>query len=118
MFFTPNPQFTGPVDIIYTICDNQNFCVKATAHILVLDNLKLRIRAYLEGALMENGDARASDNRPLMRDDLRVNPIRIKIIYLQKIHILILPSQDWHRKRMLFRTICHYGQVILTVMVK
>ncbi|MBK7524717.1 MAG: hypothetical protein IPI53_11330 [Saprospiraceae bacterium] len=42
---------------------------------LVLDNLKLRIRAYLEGALMENGDARASDNRPLMRDDLRVSPI-------------------------------------------
>jgi uncharacterized protein YjdB len=75
LFFTPNPQFTGPVDIIYTICDNQNFCVKATAHILVLDNLKLRVRAYLEGALMENGDARASDNRPLMRDDLRVGPV-------------------------------------------
>ncbi|MBK9042687.1 MAG: hypothetical protein IPN97_05685 [Saprospiraceae bacterium] len=75
LFFTSNPDFTGPVDIVYTICDNETFCVSATVHILVLDNLKLRIRAYLEGALMENGDARAADNRPLMRDNLRVNPV-------------------------------------------
>jgi uncharacterized protein YjdB len=73
LFFTPNVTFSGPVDIVYTICDEYNFCVNATAHILVLDNMRLRIRAYLEGAIMENGEVKSSDNRPLMRDNLRIN---------------------------------------------
>ncbi|MFZ1703296.1 MAG: Ig-like domain-containing protein [Saprospiraceae bacterium] len=74
LFFTPSPTFSGPVDIPYTICSPGNYCVMATAHILVLENLKMRIRAYLEGALMENSNQRGSDNRPLMRDDLRMSP--------------------------------------------
>ena len=72
--FTPNANFTGPVDIPYTVCNTFGDCVMATAHILVLENLKVRIRAYLEGALMENGNQKASDNRPLMRDNLRMCP--------------------------------------------
>ena len=74
LFFTPNQRFIGPVDIVYSICDNQNFCVSGTAHILVVDHMLIRARVYLEGALMENGDARSSTNRPLMRDNLRVSP--------------------------------------------
>ncbi|MFZ1702738.1 MAG: Ig-like domain-containing protein, partial [Saprospiraceae bacterium] len=74
LFFTPVPSYTGPVDITYIICDPLNHCVKATAHILVLDNLKLRIRAYLEGPLMENANAIGTNNRPLMRDNLRFSP--------------------------------------------
>ncbi len=73
LHFEASPTFTGPFDIVYTICDSVNFCVNATAHILVVDNMKLRIRAYLEGALMENKDAVSSTGRPLMRDDLRNN---------------------------------------------
>ncbi len=72
--FTPNATFAGTVDIIYTVCNNVNECVKATAHVLVLDNMRLRIRAYLEGALMENNDIRGTENRPLMRDNLRLSP--------------------------------------------
>ncbi|MBK8622860.1 MAG: Ig-like domain-containing protein [Saprospiraceae bacterium] len=73
LHFQASPEFTGPVDIVYTICDSVSFCVNATIHILVVDNMKLRIRAYLEGALMENKDALSSSGRPLMRDDLRNN---------------------------------------------
>ncbi|MBK8622946.1 MAG: Ig-like domain-containing protein [Saprospiraceae bacterium] len=72
--FTPDETFSGTVDIVYTVCNNLNECVKATAHVLVLDNMKLRIRAYLEGALMENTGIRGTENRPLMRDNLRLSP--------------------------------------------
>lgn len=71
--FRPADNYVGPVDIVYEICDTSGYCVKATAHILVLDNLKIKVRAYLEGALVENGDQRGPDNRPLMRDGLRFN---------------------------------------------
>ena len=37
-------------------------------------SLCLNARAYLEGALMDNGGATASGGRPLMRDNLRVSP--------------------------------------------
>jgi hypothetical protein len=72
--FTPNTTFTGPVDIAYEVCNGSGDCVSATAHFLVLENLKLRVRAYLEGALMENQNQKAADNRPLMRDNLRMSP--------------------------------------------
>ena len=74
--FTPTSSFSGPVDIIYTICDNApaQACAKATAHILILDDMKLKLRVYLEGALIDNQNAVSSTGRPLMRDDLRVNP--------------------------------------------
>ncbi|HMR88001.1 MAG TPA: Ig-like domain-containing protein, partial [Saprospiraceae bacterium] len=74
--FTPNEGFTGPVDIVYTVCDDQvlSVCAKATAHILIIEDMSIRIRVYLEGALINNGNQKATDNRPLMRDNLRVNP--------------------------------------------
>ncbi|MBK8701456.1 MAG: hypothetical protein IPN29_18690 [Saprospiraceae bacterium] len=77
MLFFPATGFTGNVDIIYTICDNNGnpFCAKATVHILVLDDISLRIRVYLEGALIDNSNALSTNGRPLMRDNLRVNPI-------------------------------------------
>lgn len=74
--FTPNASFSGPTEFVYEICDNnaQQFCTKATVHILLADELQLRIRAYLEGALMNTGNQNAPDGRPLMRDNLRQSP--------------------------------------------
>ncbi|HMU05130.1 MAG TPA: hypothetical protein PJ990_15965, partial [Saprospiraceae bacterium] len=59
-----------------TVCDDQvlSVCAKATAHILIIEDMSIRIRVYLEGALINNGNQKATDNRPLMRDNLRVNP--------------------------------------------
>jgi hypothetical protein len=36
--------------------------------------MTLQLRVYLEGALIDNGGQKASDNRPLMRDNLRNSP--------------------------------------------
>jgi hypothetical protein len=73
--FTPNPGFYGPTSFTYTICDNnaEQRCASATVHLLVLRDLPVQIRVYLEGAL-HNTNAKTADNRPLMRDNLRVNP--------------------------------------------
>ncbi|MBK8701454.1 MAG: Ig-like domain-containing protein [Saprospiraceae bacterium] len=75
--FIPTSTFTGPVDIVYKICDNNSdtYCASATAHILVLEPMSLKIRVYLEGALIENGNAVTATGRPLMRDNLRINPV-------------------------------------------
>jgi len=72
--FTPNADFTGTVDIVYTVCDENLNCTDATVHLLVLDDLSIQIRVYLEGAMMNNGGAQTLDGLPLMRDDLRVSP--------------------------------------------
>lgn len=74
--YTPNTGFFGPVEIVYTVCDDNldQFCTKATLRVLVLSDVRVNIRVYLEGALMQSGGAKASDNRPLMRDNLRANP--------------------------------------------
>lgn len=72
--FTPVDGFTGPVEFIYeTIDDNATpDTAYATLHILVVPDLAIRVRAYLEGALMNSSGT--ADGRPLMRDNLRVSP--------------------------------------------
>ncbi len=74
--FTPAPLFFGPIDFPYTTCDNnaRQVCADATLHILVVPDLVVKIRAYLEGALMNTGTTSAPDGRPMMRDNLRVSP--------------------------------------------
>ncbi len=74
--FTPNEDFFGTADITYTICDNQSepYCTDATIHLLVLNDMSLQIRVYLEGALIYNDGAETQSGLPLMRDDLRVSP--------------------------------------------
>jgi hypothetical protein len=76
LFYTPAANFSGPLDIVYNVCDdNVNAtCSKATVHILVIEPLTLRVRVYLEAALVNNNNATSSTGRPLMRDNLRVNP--------------------------------------------
>jgi hypothetical protein len=71
--FTADPDFYGTVDIPYEICDNNlnQECTKATAHILVIGDMSIRVKFYLEGALINNNNARSSSGAPLMRDDLR-----------------------------------------------
>ncbi len=73
--FTPDVGFYGTTSFIYNVCDVNplSICMQATVYIFVLRDLPLRIRVYLEGALMENGNAKDGENRPLMRDNLRMS---------------------------------------------
>lgn len=74
--FTPTDNFFGPIEFIYETCDDHPtdpVCANATLHILVVPDLTIKVRAYLEGSLMNNGNQVAGDGRPLMRDQLRVN---------------------------------------------
>ncbi len=75
--FTPNEDFYGSTDIIYTICDDaiEPNCADATLHILIQDDISLTLRAYIEGALMQNDGAISTLGLPLMRDDLRDCPV-------------------------------------------
>jgi uncharacterized repeat protein (TIGR01451 family) len=74
--FTPNDAFSGHTEIIYQICDNNvnQACMQATQHLLVFDDISVKLRVYLQGALMQNGGATSATGLPLMRDDLRVSP--------------------------------------------
>jgi uncharacterized protein YjdB len=73
--FVPTTTFTGAINFPYEVCDNNAnpICKKGTLYILVLSELSVNIRVYLEGALMNNANATAG-GRPLMRDNLRVSP--------------------------------------------
>ncbi len=70
--FTPVSGFYGPVDFIYRTIDNNASpdTAFATLHILVMQDLTLKVRVYLEGNLLNNSNALA-DGRPMMRDNLR-----------------------------------------------
>ncbi|MEM9544651.1 MAG: Ig-like domain-containing protein [Bacteroidota bacterium] len=75
--FTPAAGFSGPLEIVYTLCDNaaEQACTDATIHLLVFDDIAIKLRVYLEGALINNnGDFSIISGRPLMRDDLRISP--------------------------------------------
>jgi uncharacterized protein YjdB len=72
--FDPAEWFYGPVEFIYTSCDTAGACADATLHLLIVPDLTVKIRVYLEGSLMENASATATDGRPMMRDNLRLNP--------------------------------------------
>lgn len=73
--FKPDTLFFGPLEFVYeTIDDNATpDTAYATLHILVQQDLTIKVRVYLEGAVM-NSTAKAADGRPLMRDNLRVSP--------------------------------------------
>jgi len=75
--FIPNEDFTGAIEIVYTVCDDhvESVCTDATLHIQIFDYMSLNIRVYLEGAMMQNGGATSNiTGRPLMRADLRYSP--------------------------------------------
>ncbi len=71
--FVPDETFYGPVDFPYVTCDDNadQACASATLHLLVLRDLYVQVRVYLEGAFINNGNEIGSHLRPLMRDDLR-----------------------------------------------
>jgi hypothetical protein len=85
--FTPDNGFSGVTSFVYTVCNNNitSKCDSATVYLYVSDDLSFRIRVYLEGSLMKNGQLRGTHGRPLMRDNLRVSP------YTGSNHI---PSKD------------------------
>ncbi len=75
--FTPAHEYYGPVDFPYTICDDNanQACADATLHILVMRDLTIFVRVYLEGSIMNNnGEIGTTHTRPLMRDNLRDSP--------------------------------------------
>ncbi len=75
--FTPAENFFGPVEFVYETCDDNatQACANATLHILVVPDLSLKVRVYLEGALMNHGNTVGTTHtRPLMRDNLRSSP--------------------------------------------
>jgi len=75
--FTPNETFYGQVDFPYTTCDDNadQACADATVHILIVRDIYVQVRVYLEGTFINNGDEVGSTHsRPLMRDDLRSSP--------------------------------------------
>jgi uncharacterized protein YjdB len=77
--FTPAEYFTGPVEYVYTSFDDHPTAPdsqQATLHILVVPDLAIKIRVYLEGSLINNNGATAADGRPLMRDNLRNSPFQ------------------------------------------
>ena len=75
-FIDLNDSFSGNVELIYTVCDDspENNCTQATLHVLVVNDVFLNIRVYIEGALMNNDGQISSLGRPMMRDDLRNSP--------------------------------------------
>lgn len=77
--FTPAPWFFGPVEFVYTTCDNNaptNACANATLHILVVRDLTINIKVFLEGSVFQTSPTKPTeyaDGLPLMRDNLRVS---------------------------------------------
>ena len=49
LHFTPVPTFKGPVDIAYTICDENGFCTNATDSHHGVRTYESACRVYLEG---------------------------------------------------------------------
>ena len=74
--FIPNTGFAGATSFDYSTCDDglPSSCASATVYILVLDDLTLKLRVYLEGGIYKNNNVRGNEGRPLMRDNLRSNP--------------------------------------------
>lgn len=75
--FEPAETFFGPVDFPYTTTDDNASpaTADATLHLLVIRDLTIRVRVYLEGSLLNHGgEVGTTHTRPLMRDDLRESP--------------------------------------------
>ena len=74
--FNPTIGFSGATSFVYRVCDDNitQRCDSATVYLFVSDDLSFRIRVYLEGALIKNGNQTGSHGRPLMRDNLRSSP--------------------------------------------
>lgn len=71
--FVPEETFYGPVEFPYETCDDNisQACANATLHLLVVRDLYIQVRVYLQGAFINNDNEIGSHTRPLMRDDLR-----------------------------------------------
>jgi uncharacterized protein YjdB len=71
--FVPEETFYGSVDFPYVTCDDNvsQACANATLHLLIVRDLYVQVRVYLQGAFINNGNEIGSHTRPLMRDDLR-----------------------------------------------
>jgi hypothetical protein len=78
-FDPKGPDSTGWVAITstfaYSVTDNADYASTPDTITLPFDAaLCINLRVYLEGALINNNNAVASDGRPLMRDGLRNSP--------------------------------------------
>lgn len=83
--FIPSSSFSGPVHFSYQVCSTvgtEQFCDSATLYLFVFPSFTLKLRAYLEGALI-NSNGVSSQGLPLMRDELRLSPLT-QLSYLPK----------------------------------
>ncbi|MBK8848859.1 MAG: cadherin-like domain-containing protein [Saprospiraceae bacterium] len=83
--FIPSSSFSGPVHFTYQVCTTvgtEQFCDSATLYLFVFPSFTLKLRAYLEGALI-NSTAVSAQGLPLMRDELRFNPLT-QLSYMPK----------------------------------
>ncbi|MBK8701034.1 MAG: hypothetical protein IPN29_16450 [Saprospiraceae bacterium] len=83
--FNPLPTFSGPTHFVYQVCTSigtEQFCDSATLYLFVFPSFSLKLRAYLEGALI-NSNAVSALGLPLMRDELRFSPLT-QLSYLPK----------------------------------
>ncbi len=79
--FTPGAKIAvHEVIFNFTATDNSNNLSNVASIVVpVFDPvLCIKVRAYLEGALVNNNDESAPDGRPLMRDNLRSSPFTDK----------------------------------------
>ncbi|HRG22187.1 MAG TPA: Ig-like domain-containing protein [Saprospiraceae bacterium] len=83
--FIPSSSFSGPLHFSYQVCTTvgtEQFCDSATLYLFVFPSFALKLRAYLEGALI-NSTAVSAQGLPLMRDELRFN-LLTQLSYLPK----------------------------------
>ncbi len=95
--FMPNAGFSGPLEIVYTVCDNNTdqSCTDATIHMLILPDMKLKIKVYLEGSLMQTGNDFTATGKPRMRDNLRANPFNgANVIPVKNPYTIVNPTAN------------------------
>ena len=72
--FIPIETFFGPIDFPYNTCDDNidQACTQATLHLLVVRDMYIQVRVYLQGSMINNGnEIGTTSTRPLMRDGIR-----------------------------------------------
>jgi gliding motility-associated-like protein len=83
--FTPAPGFSGPVDVVYTVCSASNVCAKATLHlvvnpppVLIPDFNATLVRLIVEGNVATNDVIAAGSTYgqpdPIIGANLVMNP--------------------------------------------
>jgi gliding motility-associated-like protein len=101
--FTPAPGFTGPIDVVYTVCSTTGICSNATLHILVNanhkpvalpDNFQAKENTMLTGNIL--GNDFDSDSNTLIVNDTPVSaPKNGQLILKSNGDYTYMPNKDF-----------------------